>query len=33
LGNDLVLTLEVPRDTIEQSLAYARRAFAPYLSE
>jgi len=33
LGNDLVLTLEVPRDTVEQSLAYARRAFAPYLSE
>jgi sugar phosphate isomerase/epimerase len=33
LGDDLVLTLEVPRETMEDSLAYARRAFAPYLSE
>jgi sugar phosphate isomerase/epimerase len=32
LGDDLVLTLEVPTETIEASLAYARRAFAPYLS-
>ena len=33
LGNELVLTLEVPADTIEASLAYARRAFAPYLND
>jgi len=32
LGNDLVLTLEVPRETVEASLAYARRTFASYLS-
>jgi sugar phosphate isomerase/epimerase len=32
LGNELVLTLEVPRDTIRQSIAYAQQAFAKYLS-
>jgi sugar phosphate isomerase/epimerase len=32
-GNDLVLTLEVPRGTEAESLAYARRAFVSYLSE
>jgi sugar phosphate isomerase/epimerase len=32
LGDELVLSLEFRRNIIEQSLAYARRAFAPYLS-
>ena len=32
-GNDLVLTLEVPRGTEAESLAYARRAFVSYLSK
>ena len=31
LGNDLVLTLEVPASSIEASIAYARSAFAAYL--
>lgn len=33
LGNDLVLTLEVPAATIAASLQYARTAFAPYLDQ
>jgi sugar phosphate isomerase/epimerase len=33
LGGDLVLSLEVPRDSMAESLAYARSAFAPYLSD
>jgi sugar phosphate isomerase/epimerase len=31
LGGNLALTLEVPASSIETSIAYARRAFAPYL--
>jgi len=33
LGNDLVLSLETPRDGLEASLVYARKAFAEYLSD
>jgi sugar phosphate isomerase/epimerase len=31
LGDDLVLTMEVPARTLSESAAYARRAFAAYL--
>ena len=32
LGRDLVLTMEVPADTIETSIAYARTALSKYMS-